>query len=159
MQEIYHHIFSLARESTRLANELSKCLDEEQKTLVEFRVEELPQVTLRKESLFLSIVRKRQELKRFMKFHFNVEKDVELIGALAEPYRSEWRALTEQWTQAWQTLSQVCEQNQNFLKNSLKNLGLLADNLKRLLGDSLVYSPQGKRVDLQSAGKVVRASF
>lgn len=134
MEGLYHHIFSLSDACAEQARELTQVLREERRSLIEFRVVDLPAINLRKESLLSSIVRKRKELQGFLRFHFGVETLSALEERIDEPLRSQCRDHHSQWRRVWQDLQEVCASNQRFLKQSVKSLGLLVDNLKKLLG-------------------------
>lgn len=159
MEPANPHVLELHEECTRLCAELRECLARERGFLVEFKVEEIPHVTLQKESLMLAVVRKRKELKDYLKHRFGVEK-VSLYGERLEAAdREGWDAREARWRTEWSQLREAVRSNQDFLKHSLKNLTTLGDNLRRCLGEPSIYSAKGARVDLQTEGKVVAASY
>jgi hypothetical protein len=70
-----------------------------------------------------------------------------------------WVEREAAWQGEWAELRDTVRRNQDFLKVSLKNLSALADNLKRCLGEPSLYSAKGARVEMQTEGKVVAASY
>jgi flagellar biosynthesis/type III secretory pathway chaperone len=153
------HVLDLHEECTRLCAELCECLEQERTTLVEFKVEEIPHLTLRKESLMLALVRKRRELKDYVRLRYGLDK-VSLYGdRLEAEAREDWLAREARWRARWADVRETVRRNQDFLRHSLKNLTALADNLKRCLGEPSLYSAKGTRVEMQTEGKVVAASY
>ena len=73
--------------------------------------------------------------------------------------RGPWMEETEAFFKSWREVYALCEQNQRFIQHSLKNMGLIVENLKRLFGDNSLYSAAGKRVESQAPGKVVEARY
>lgn len=59
----------------------------------------------------------------------------------------------------WQSIHSRCQRNQRFLTHSLRNLDFLFSHLRRCLGESERYSPNGQIVDKPSAGKVLEVSY
>ncbi len=153
------HVFALHEECTRLCAELRSSLAKERSLLVELKVAEIPHLTLQKESLMLALVRKRRELKEYLKHRYGLEKVSQYADKLSPDEAPHWSAAEARWRVEWGELRESLRRNQEFLKHSLKNLGALADNLKRCLGEPSIYSAKGNRVDLQTEGKVVAASY
>lgn len=159
MGELVQHIFVLLDECVHIAGELEACMWEERKCLVEFRIDDLPQTNLKKESLIGTLSRRRRELQKLVKFHYGAERLSDLASQLGEQERPAWLQHFQAWSDSWTKLRNTCEANQRFLKHSLKNLSFLVENLKRSLGDHSVYSAQGKRVDMGQAGKMLTARY
>jgi hypothetical protein len=130
-------------ECLRLCRELKSCLDEEWTCLVAYRPEGLLLTNQRKEGLIAALAAKKAELR------------------LAQAQRNE--SLTDdartEWSSAWELMRDRCEENQRFMRHSLRNMECLLDNIKHLMGRSSLYSSKGKRVDMVSEGKVVTAKY
>ncbi len=159
MEQAQSHEFDLQAECIRLCVDLRSCLQRERIILIEFKVEEIPLVTLQKESLMLALVRKRGELKSYLKHRYGIEKIVLYADQLEGEPRILWLERESNWRTEWAQLRDTVRCNQDFLKHSLKNLFALSDNLKRCLGEPSLYSAKGARVELQTEGKVVAASY
>ena len=159
MEKPHTHVFELHEECIRLSAELRLCLARERTFLVELKVEEIPHVTLQKESLMLALVRKRRELKDYLRHRYNLEKVSLYADKLEGDVREQWLQRDQQWREEWVELRETVRRNQDFLKHSLKTLSSLGDNLKRCLGEPSVYSAKGTRVESQAEGKVVAGSY
>jgi hypothetical protein len=159
MEQAYTYVFDLHEECTRLCAELRACLQRERACLIELKVEEIPHLTLQKESQMLSLVRKRRELKDYLKLRYSVDKVSQFALRLEGPEKELWTEREALWRREWTELRETVRQNNDFLKHSLKNLFLLADNLRRCLGLPALYSAKGTQVSLQNEGKVLAASY
>lgn len=137
--------FSLADECVHLCEQLTSCFRQERVSLVEFKMDELLQNNLQKESLLASLVEKRQSLRE------------KIDPKLTETLR--WHDKKREWLRVWNVMRILCEENQLFIRHSLRNMSLIVEHLKSLLGEQSLYSPKGTRVDLRRQGKVVEARF
>lgn len=123
----------------------------ERQFLIEFKSEELQQNNLVKEELIRELAEKRRQLR-------------ELIGNREEGVLTsrDWTQEQIAWERDWKQMRLQCEQNQEFMKHSLRNLEMLSDNLMRLLGQLTLYSRKGTKIDLsvhRPSGKVVEGSY
>lgn len=144
----------------KISNQLRECLNEERMALISLNMERIVQSNLRKESLLGKIKRTKHSLQLQLKALFEVSKIHDLSEHLdSEADRREWEVLLKNWTQDWNSISALCENNQGFIQHSLKNLGVLVENLKRLFGENTVYSSSGGRKDSTTQGQVVEASY
>ncbi len=150
------NLFQLSDECVQLANELHKCFDAERSALIHFKTEELLEANRRKEEYLALLIEKREELRRFIAENFQ-EGNPE--PWLTDADNRTWARKQEEWVQAWERLRRTCESNQEFLKHSLRNLDMLAENLTRLFGLHSVYSNKGTRVDRKPHGNVVEGSY
>lgn len=132
----------VGEECLRLATELKACLQEERTALIELRTETIVQTNFRKEDLGRQLAEQRK-----------------LFSALAHEVGELPEKWTERWSPAWAGIESQCRENQKFIQHSLRNLGLIVDNLKRLFGERSTYSPTGKKQETTSSGKMTEASY
>lgn len=139
----------------QLAQTLDACLEEERTFLIELKMEELAETTLRKATLSRELVQERHRLRELVSFL--VPQGLDENTFLTEVSDETIRGKHREWNRTWNRTRFSCESNQRLLKNSARNLGMLSDHLKRLLGDKSRYSNQGKRVDSPATGRVIGA--
>jgi len=132
----------VGEECLRLAAELGACLLEEREALILLQTEKIVQTNFRKEDLGRQLAQQR-------KVFSGLAHDV---GALPEKW-------TERWAPAWEMIEFRCRDNQKFIQHSLRNLGLIVDNLKRLFGERPTYTVTGKKSESSSSGKMTEASY
>lgn len=149
----------LGQESLELCDNLEKCFQQERRLLVELKMEELAQLNLRKEAYISKLVRKRHELKQSLRMYFAVENPKEVLSKVSPEDGAQWMIHWEQWLKRWDEIRVTCVENQKFLEHSTRNIGVLVDQLKSLLGEHSIYSKEGKRVELQSEGKVLQGKY
>ncbi len=159
MKEHFENILSLQEDCARLCLELKGCLEREQLALIQLKMEDIVQNNHLKESLLGQLSTKKAVLRRHLKEVFGVEKAEELDSLLPPDMKKAWQESRTRWLKVWESSRDNCERNQKFMRHSLKNMGLLLENLKRLLGENSLYSAKGTRVDLPNHGKVVEASY
>ena len=68
-------------------------------------------------------------------------------------------ALSEAWSREWSATRSQGEDNQAFLRHSVRNMNLLMENMKRLLGDAPLYGAKGTSTQASASGKVVEAKY
>jgi hypothetical protein len=85
--------------------------------------------------------------------------DDAIAGRLPDDERAQWESQRSAWLAAWDQVHRTCDQNQRLLKHSLRNLGMLVENFKRLIGEKPTYSAKGMRVDTPFEGKVIEGRF
>jgi FlgN protein len=149
-------IFALSDECMTLSQAIRECLERERQALIEFRTEDLIEANHQKENHLAALARKRNDIKRALEARFG-----SLVPEMtADPEWCEiWKEKKVAWTSSWEALRKHAEENQEFLKHSLRNLDRLSENLKRLFGELTLYSSKGTRVDLKHEGNVVRVKY
>jgi len=158
-QQVLRSIFLLQDECFVLAEELKTCLDEERSALIGLKTELIVHTNARKDNLGRQLKYKKKQIWNLVNSQYGLENTEGLEAHIAEPYRSEWLIKKANWLKIWKATSQTCETNQIFLGHSLRNLGLLVDNLKRLFGEQPLYTAKGAKAEAGSSGKVVEARF
>lgn len=159
MNEPTAHLFKLNDECIQIARELIDCLNAERVSLIQLKTEEISRINLSKENLLYKIAEKKGLLRSFTLSAFGVTSFDDIEGRLPEECRAEWGQRRKAWADTWRQLHDVSRRNQMFLRHSLKNLGRLVDNFKRLIGETPLYSSKGTQVDSMRPGKVVEASY
>lgn len=151
MKPSFEKLLELNGESCRLCQALTLCFQEERRLLVQFQTEALQINNGQKEELIREVAARRRELKALQ-----AQMPAE---ALASP---QWQAAQGEWSASWNRMRQHCEENQEFLQHSLKNLEMISDNLLRLVGQLSLYNNKGSKIDLsvhRPAGKVVEGTY
>ena len=141
-----------------MAIELKVVLEEERKALISLNTDQILITTSQKEALILKISRKRSEMKHFAKNQYQ-EADLDILKFNDLALQEIWLQKKLIWKLNWEKVQVQCEANQKFIRHSMKNLGLLVDNLKRLFGQHPTYSASGKKVDASISGNVVEARY
>ena len=159
MPSLFPQLVDAYEDCQETCAQLLECLDEERLALVGLKMDQIIQSNLRKEGLVLALRRKHTRLKAIAKVHFHSETLLELSAHLPEDEALTWRAMYETWKVDWDRVARKCEQNQKFIRHSLKNVGLIVENLKRLFGISNRYAANGKRVDSGGEGQVVQVRY
>jgi FlgN protein len=149
-------IFVLSDECITLSQAIRNCLENERQALIEFRTEDLIEANHQKENNLAALARKRIEIKRALEVRFG---SLEPEALATEAWVQIWNQKKATWLNSWEALRKHAEENQEFLKHSLRNLDRLSENLKRLFGELTLYSAKGTRVDLKHEGNVVRAKY
>ena len=153
-----NYLFNLSDECTSLALALREILAQERAALIGLNTDNILLLVSQKESLMLKLQRKRAELKNFARTQFQIE-DLGQWHSGDEAVLAAWKLKSEEWNAVWESVRSDCDSNQKFIKHSMRNLGLLVENLKRLFGQHATYSAQGKRIEQNSSGKVVEAKY
>lgn len=135
---------ALLKECVQLCAELEACLREERTALTALKTEALVQCNFRKETLGIQLKDKRRQLRISVK-------------VLTVEEAAAWAAHEAEWLRRWDSVRRECEFNQKLLQHSLKNLGLIVDNLRRIFGVNRTYSAAGKQVNATTSGSVVEA--
>ena len=136
------NIEELHAQCLRLCAELRECLRQERSCVIRLDMDGILECNVRKEGLGAALQHKRRELK---------------MALQGETLSAE---LSAAWSQAWAETRRQCEENQAFLKHSVRNMGLLVDNLKRLMGDDTpLYSNKGTPAQAGNTAKVVEAKY
>lgn len=159
MEQVYSHVSALQQECVRLCAELKECLEEERRLLVEYSIDKLPHNTLLKESLVSTLGRKRRELREYLRLRFDVSTAEEATDRFPEEFAQEWAERAAQWRELWEMTRKECVRNQQFLEHSVRNIGLLVDNLKHVFGEGSVYGNKGQKVDMKRQGKVLQGKY
>ncbi len=157
MNDAYRHIFSLLDSLIEYTTNLHHCLIREKKALIEFNIDELNLLNLKKESLISAIVRKKKEITEYLKIRFNVSKFSEFNNVVDKASCSEWMEKYDKWQTVWNHTKETCEINQKFLKRSLNNLSFLIENFKKAFGRFSLYNVKGKRKDLEFSEYLISA--
>lgn len=158
MNPFASYLFALSDETVSLAQSLRDVLVKERAALITLNTDEILLLVTQKESGMMKIVRKRAELKKFVRIQFN-QDNLDDLKFSDEVLQAEWESKKQQWLKVWSELRDVCENNQRFIGHSIKNLDRLVENMKRLLGQHATYSPKGKRVDQNTQGCVVQGRY
>jgi len=159
MNESTAHLFHLNDECIQTCRELIDCLNAEHAALIQLKTEEISRINLSKENLLYKIAEKKGLIRSFTLSAYGVTILDEIEAKLPEEDRAEWSMRRKEWADTWRRLHDVTLRNQSFLRHSLKNLGRLVDNFKRLIGEVPLYSSKGTQVDSMRPGKVVEASY
>ena len=153
-----NYLFNLTDECVAHARNLKEILNKERAALITLNTDDILILVSQKDSGMLKLQRKKAELKKFMREHFQSDSMASL--SFSDPFlEAEWNTKKESWELSWNELRGLCEHNQRFINHSMKNLDRLVENLKRLLGQHATYSPKGKRVDQNSQGSVVEGRY
>ena len=158
MNPFTSYLFSLMEESISLARSLQEVLIQERAALITLNTDEILVLVTQKESRLMKLVRKRAEIKKFIRIQFNQE-NLEDLKLTDENLQREWESKKKIWVEVWSELRDVCENNQRFISHSMKNMDRLVENLKRLLGQHATYSPKGKRIEQNNQGRVVQGRY
>ena len=143
-----------------VTTDLQTCLTEERSALISLDIDRIVQSNLRKESLLGKLRRTRREFRTLLRSLAGVESMEGLSPVLeSEENRREWVKLLANWNQQWSDVAKLCETNRKFTLHSLRNLGSLVENLKRLFGENPLYSRSGGKLDSSTQGKVVEAVY
>jgi len=132
--------------------ELLTCFDNERECLVQFRTDDLLANNARKEHLIAQLAQQKFALRQLLA---HARRD----ALLSVEDEQAWSLYQERWLKSWEKLRARCESNQLFMKHSLRNLDMLTDNLRRLMGQQTLYSPKGTHVDVNKAPKVVEGRY
>lgn len=159
MQASTSDLIELSDSCVQLSLQLIECFRQERISLVGFKMEEMLHTNLLKEQLLGELRRRREDLREKIKERFGTAEWEEAAALLPEDEKSMWRAARANWLSTWNELRRLCEQNQNFMKHSLRNLECIADNLKRCFGLHSTYSAKGVRVDGKAQGGVLEGSY
>ncbi|MEZ4751529.1 MAG: flagellar export chaperone FlgN [Bdellovibrionota bacterium] len=150
---------NLMKRSEELCLQLQDCLRDERRALIEFRMEDMLQNNIRKQSLLSDLLSTKKYLEANLQEHFGTQNLLMIGEGLRGEDRDAWLAAVESWQREWELTREKCRMNQKFIQHSLKNLNLFADNFRRLLGVHSVYSKQGREVDIQTEGSVLKAEY
>jgi hypothetical protein len=113
---------------------------------------------MRKEQLGRALAATRRHLRDAARAWGGAGED-EIPARLEGDDRVLWSRRRAEWLARWNEIRIACERNQRLLKHSLRNLGMLVENFKRLIGDKPTYSAKGTRVDSPFEGKVIEGRF
>lgn len=132
-------------ECLRILSELIVSLRDERAAIIALSTDAIIQQVFRKEALGSTLLQCRREWHTLC---VSVSPPPEMIATMQR-----------EWSVGWNELMQVCEGNQRFTRHSLRNLGNLVDNLRRLFGDGMLYSAKGAKVESSSVGKMMEATY
>ncbi|MCB0418810.1 MAG: flagellar export chaperone FlgN [Bdellovibrionales bacterium] len=149
----------LMRHSEALCRTLQTCLHDERRALIEFRMEDMLQNNIRKQSLLSELLNTRKQLEAQLQKNFGSQNLQAVADQLEGPEKESWLEALSSWQYEWEATRERCKLNQRFIQHSLKNLNLFAENFRRLLGVHSVYSKQGREVDIQTEGSVLKAEY
>lgn len=152
-------VFYLQDECLSIVKELKTVLLSERQALIGLDTQAVVETTAKKDHLGGLLKSKRAYLWRVLKTYYALEDSEGLEEKLREGDRAQWLIRKQEWIKNWDETTKLVEANQRFLKHSLRNFDLLADNLKRLLGEQPLYSAKGQKVDLSSPGKMVEGKY
>lgn len=159
MQDAATQLVTWYRECAQLCEELRAGLRAERQALVSFQMNELAEATMRKELATRSLQTRRNRMREMMLKQFGTNDAALLVDKLPEAARAAWREADANWQLQWAETYSICEQNQRFLKHSLRNMGMMLDHFKRLIGEKPTYSAKGQRVDKPFEGKVTAGRY
>lgn len=157
-EENFSKLVGLHRESVRLCQEILQTLADERLTLISLETDKLSAVLLHKENLVHALQSCRGNIYHFLTSEQGLDSAEALELVLSPEQLSEWKKCKEEWNSIWAKTCVLGEQNQRFLKHSLKNLGKFADHLKQLMGEPSRYSSKGDKVDSSPEGRMLEAS-
>ncbi|MCB0405765.1 MAG: flagellar export chaperone FlgN [Bdellovibrionales bacterium] len=149
----------LMKHSEELCRQLQECLRDERRALIEFRMEDMLQNNIRKQSLLGELLSTKKQLEAQLQVRFGTDTLRAVAESLVSAEKETWLEAVESWQREWEATRERCKLNQKFIQHSLKNLNLFAENFRRLLGVHSVYSKQGKEVDIQTEGAVLKAEY
>lgn len=152
-------ILTLSAECLVICRELVACLEEERVALITLNTENIVQTNFKKETLGSELKLKYREVGLLAKAKHGADHLSQISSRLPVPVRETWDLTYSELKKSQLEVQALAEANQRFLRHSLKNLGLIVDNLKRLFGLTTLYSPQGKKVDGPQSGRMVEASY
>ena len=151
MKTPLENLLALNDEACALCAELTKTFEFERRYLIEFKTDELQENNLKKEDLLRDLSAKRFEVKS--------AASLLLPASLLD---SSWKLAQAKWLSHWEQMRTRCEENQNLIRHSLRNLDMISDNLMRLLGQLTLYNNKGSKIDLsvhKPSGTVVEGAY
>lgn len=153
------HLLETLESCQRLSDEIAECLRLERQFLIEFRLEDLLQNNFKKDGLILAFTERKKEFKNLLTARYGISDYTALPSKLSSEERVVWETAVTSWEKSWEATKKLCEENQRFIGNSLRYLGVFADHLKRLFGEPSLYNGLGKKMEPNSQGKVVEARY
>lgn len=159
MQNAATQLVAWYRECVPLCADLSAALRAEREALIAFNINGLSEATLRKDQAMRAVQTRRTRMREVMLKQFGATESAALVDKFPVELQAEWLEADLAWQRAWTEVYSLCEQNQRFLKHSLRNLGLMLDHFKRLIGEKPTYSAKGTRVDKPFEGKVIEGRY
>lgn len=154
----FGRLMLLHNEALRLCRAISETLRDERLTLISLDSKRLAEILLQKEHLVHSLQNARTKIGDIFTKEFGAETAEAFEALLSAEQLTHWHAAKQNWQLEWSKVVVLGQQNQNFLKHSLKNLGRFADHLKALLGEPTRYSAKGDKVDAPSEARLLEAS-
>jgi hypothetical protein len=156
MKSLSDAISELFADCIRLSEALQECFRQERRLLMEFKTEGILENNLTKDQLLRELVQKRHALTRTLADEFMDQLPEQVLDAAG---LAQLKALQARWAASWNDLHRHCENNQGFLKHSLRNLERLSENLGRLFGLPVTYTAKGVRQDSKPQGNVVEGRY
>jgi hypothetical protein len=146
--------------SLQICDELKECLESERRSLIQLDMDKITEEVSRKQMISSELAKTRQELKTLLVDIWGTSS-IEDIAKKSEAsvFLALWREKEKTWTEKWEMVREATEYNQRFLRHSIKNLGQLMENFRRLLGEQIRYSPSGKPVDSEGSGKYIQKRY
>lgn len=152
-------VFELQDDCLALVKALKEILVREKSALIGLDTDTVVETNAKKDFLGNQLKAKKGRMWILLKHQYALEDSEGLEEKLTGEWRAQWLEKKAAWLKHWEETIRLIESNQRFLKHSLKNFDLLADNLKRLLGQQPLYSAKGLRVDSMKLGKMVEAKY
>lgn len=155
MSQRFNQLEVLHQASLQIAAHVFQLLQEERIELIALNTQKLTEINARKEHLVSELKTARDAVGAHINATFQADTAEALEAQLSSEEAARWTEMKNAWNDQWNDLKMLTEQNQRLLDHSLKNLGKMADNLKRLLGESSRYSQSGTKLDSPNPGRVV----
>ena len=159
MANFFPYILAAQKQCIESCALLIDCLKEERTALISLEMETIIQNNLKKEGLTFGVRRKQEHLLELVRAHYGCDDLNAMLGKISADDANQWKQRMTLWKEQWEEVERLCKRNQSFIQHSLKNLGLIVVNLRRLLGTHSTYSSNGSRVDQAYCGKVVEARY
>lgn len=156
MKNLFQQIEKYYDACLALFEKIEQLLTAERTALILLKTDDVVCLNQQKETLLKTFNNTKQHIMS------TVDELVMHLGAdwqthMPEPIK--WQDKKKRFYAQWEKIQHQCDDNQRFMQQSLRNLGQLVDNLKRLMGETPLYSPKGTKVDMATAGKVIEAKY
>lgn len=138
----------LSVECCALCDRLTQCFQDERRYLVEFKTDELQANNVLKDELIRDLSSRRTSLR------------LRLADLTSEEVAGQaWQQAAKTWLEHWSRMREHAEENQNFLRHSLRNLDMMSDNLMRLFGQLRLYNNKGGKIERANHRPLVEGSY
>jgi hypothetical protein len=159
MSDSFERLMSLNDEAVRLCRIVFENLQDERLALISLDTPRISELLMQKEHHVQMLDNCRTKIGMIFTKEFQVDTPEAFEALLSVEQFPRWAAARTLWQNEWAKVVMLGNQNQTFLKHSMKNLSKFADHLKQLLGEPSRYSSKGDKVESSSEGRVLEASF
>lgn len=146
-------------QSVELCGELTQVLDREREALIFLKSDVLTETTITKEILVNRLRALRKNISDNARAWYGADSSEALVAILPPHQRPQWQERREAWSKTWAALEKHARQGQRLLQHSGVNLSRLIENWRRLLGDTPLYTAQGRKSESSTAGRVFEAKY